>query len=115
MKRLIGDNIIAVNGEPVLDKADFLEMEDRWHPGMRMRFEITDPRQPGKSPKIVQGKMDDGVPFGQNLLVVPDKFISKLNQKLAGRSYEPLFSYPAQDLMVYEVKAAEQKPAVQSR
>ena len=112
LRREIGDNIIAVNGEPVLDKADFEAMETNWHPGTRMRFTIVDPRYPKLAPKIVTGTMDDGVPFGQNLLVVPDKDVSKLKEKLAGRKYEPLFSYPAQDLMVYEVKAEEQKAAV---
>jgi 4-amino-4-deoxy-L-arabinose transferase-like glycosyltransferase len=106
MVQKIGDDIVAVNGEPVLNAADFNQMEARWHPGVKVKFEILDPREPDQPPQFLGGTMDDGVPMGQHLLVAPQKAAVALRKKLAGREYEPLFSYPWQDLEVYRVKAA---------
>lgn len=47
----------------------------------------------------------DGVPKEEHLLVVREAFTSELGQYLKGRSYEPLFTYPAQSLVVYKVSA----------
>jgi 4-amino-4-deoxy-L-arabinose transferase-like glycosyltransferase len=50
----------------------------------------------------------DGVPAQQHILVarLPSReSVDKLNQLLNGRTYEPLFKYPAQDLEVYSVSA----------
>ncbi|MBV8115553.1 MAG: glycosyltransferase family 39 protein [Silvibacterium sp.] len=49
----------------------------------------------------------DGVPTQQHLLVVRDSFIDQLRPLLAGRTYEPLFTYPAQNLVVYLVNARQ--------
>ncbi len=106
MVQKIGDDIVAVNGEPVLNAADFNQMEARWHPGVKVEFEILDPREPDQPPQFLGGTMDDGIPMGQHLLVAPQKAAAALRKKLAGREYEPLFSYPWQDLEVYRVKAA---------
>jgi 4-amino-4-deoxy-L-arabinose transferase-like glycosyltransferase len=47
----------------------------------------------------------DGVPADQHMLVVRDVAAPDLGHLLAGRSYEPLFSYPAQHIAVYQVYA----------
>ncbi len=47
----------------------------------------------------------DGVPAEQHILVVRESSIDKLRQILNGRTYEPLFNYPAQNLVVYSVSA----------
>lgn len=111
LNRLAGDEIVAVNGQPVLNAADFNAMMAGWHPGGREVFEVVDPRMPGRAPQFVGGKMDDGIPLGQHLLVARDADITALRKKLTGRQYEPLFSYPAQGLMVYEVGAQGQETA----
>jgi 4-amino-4-deoxy-L-arabinose transferase-like glycosyltransferase len=50
---------------------------------------------------------ENGVPNQQHLLVVREPFINKLRPLLQGRTYEPLFTYPAQNLVVYEVSAKQ--------
>jgi 4-amino-4-deoxy-L-arabinose transferase-like glycosyltransferase len=45
----------------------------------------------------------DGVPPQQHILVVRDAFIDQLRPFMTGRTYEPLFTYPAQNLVVYLV------------
>src|SRR5277367_4167479 len=45
----------------------------------------------------------DGVPPGQHILVVRESYIDQLRPFLTGRTYEPLFTYPAQNLVVYTV------------
>ncbi len=47
----------------------------------------------------------DGVPPEEHILVTREAFIHDLSRLLAGRSYEPVFSYPAQNLAVYQVFA----------
>jgi 4-amino-4-deoxy-L-arabinose transferase-like glycosyltransferase len=47
----------------------------------------------------------DGVPAQQHILVVRESSIGKLSQILKDRTYEPLFKYPAQNLVVYSVSA----------
>jgi 4-amino-4-deoxy-L-arabinose transferase-like glycosyltransferase len=47
----------------------------------------------------------DGIPPGEHILVTRESSLSALHPLLAGRSYEPLFSYPAQSLEVYQVLA----------
>jgi hypothetical protein len=49
----------------------------------------------------------DGVPSQQHLLVVRAAYLDGLRPFLQGRTYEPLFTYPAQDLVVYSVSAAK--------
>jgi 4-amino-4-deoxy-L-arabinose transferase-like glycosyltransferase len=51
-----------------------------------------------------------GVPAEAHILVVRDSAQMDLLQLLAGRSYEPLFSYPAQHLSVYQVDAGTAVP-----
>jgi 4-amino-4-deoxy-L-arabinose transferase-like glycosyltransferase len=107
MVQKIGDDLVAVNGQPVLNAADFDRMEAQWHPGVQVEFEILDPREPDQPPQFLGGTMDDGVPQAQHLLVVPASAVGALRTKLAGREYEPLFSYPWQDLEVYRVRRRE--------
>jgi hypothetical protein len=49
----------------------------------------------------------DGIPDQQHIVVVRDSAIDRLSEKLKGRTYDPLFTYPAQDLVVYSVSAAQ--------
>jgi 4-amino-4-deoxy-L-arabinose transferase-like glycosyltransferase len=49
----------------------------------------------------------DGVPPQQHLLVIRASYIDDLRPLLQGRSYEPLFTYPAQNLVVYSVAASK--------
>lgn len=55
----------------------------------------------------VQDYERDGVPAQQHILVVRESSIDKLSQILKGRTYEPLFKYPAQNLVVYSVSASQ--------
>jgi hypothetical protein len=52
----------------------------------------------------------DGVPTEAHVLVVRESAAPNLKQLLAGRTYEPLFSYPAQHVAVYRVGAAGSAP-----
>lgn len=115
LRSKIGDDLVAVNGQPILNAADFNAMMAGWKPGVRLEFEVLDPRIPDKSPLLIGGTMHDGVPDQQHLLVVPESSIPRLRQKLQGRDYEPLFTYPAQSLVVYEVRARSSGTAVRSR
>ncbi len=45
----------------------------------------------------------DGIPPEQHILVVRASYVDGLRQKLEGRRYEPLFVYPAQNLVIYAV------------
>ncbi|HZU10730.1 MAG TPA: glycosyltransferase family 39 protein [Pseudacidobacterium sp.] len=47
----------------------------------------------------------DGIPPEQHILVVRASYVNDLRQKLEGRRYEPVFVYPAQNLVVYMVAA----------
>ena len=47
----------------------------------------------------------DGVPAQEHILVTREAYDSQLHTLLAGRSYQPLFSYPAQNLAVFQVFA----------
>jgi 4-amino-4-deoxy-L-arabinose transferase-like glycosyltransferase len=49
------------------------------------------------------------IPDQQHILVVRESYASDLRQLLKGRTYEPLFTYPAQGLIVYSVAARNQK------
>ena len=121
LNRLLGDDLVAVNGQPVLNAADFEAMRARWKPGVRLEFEVLDPRIPNKGPQFAGGIMQDGVPDQQHLLVIPQVCLSEapcaseLHRKLAGRQYDPLFTYPAQNLVVYEVAASHSSEAIHSR
>jgi hypothetical protein len=50
---------------------------------------------------------EDGIPAGQHILVARESYVDELRQKLTGRRYEPLFVYPAQNLVVYAVAARQ--------
>jgi len=115
LRQLAGDNIVAVNGQPVLNAADFDAMERSWRRGERLEFELYDPRIPIRPPQFVGGTLQDGIPQQEHLLVVPESTVKQLRQKLAGRKYEPLFYYPAQSLWVYEVAALPQGKAATTR
>ncbi len=52
----------------------------------------------------------DGIPDQAHLLVVRDMGIPDLRHVLAGRSYEPLFAYAPQDLVIYKVAAKAPTP-----
>ncbi len=56
--------------------------------------------------KVVNYELD-GIPSQQHILVAREPYIEELRQKLTGRRYEPLFVYPAQNLVVYEVAAQQ--------
>jgi hypothetical protein len=45
------------------------------------------------------------IPDQQHILVVRASYAADLRHLLEGRSYEPLFTYPAQGLIVYSVAA----------
>jgi 4-amino-4-deoxy-L-arabinose transferase-like glycosyltransferase len=47
----------------------------------------------------------DGIPPGEHILITREIYVGQLRTLLAGRSYQPLFSYPAQNLAVYQVFA----------
>jgi hypothetical protein len=47
----------------------------------------------------------DGIPPGEHILITREMYAGQLRSLLAGRSYQPLFSYPAQNLAVYQVFA----------
>jgi 4-amino-4-deoxy-L-arabinose transferase-like glycosyltransferase len=47
----------------------------------------------------------EGIPPGEHILVTREKYSDQLRSVLAGRDYQPLFSYPAQNLAVYQVYA----------
>ena len=115
LNRLVGDDLVAVNGEPVLNAADFNAMRARWKPGVKLEFEVLDPRIPNKAPQFASGTMQDGIPDRRHLLVIPESSIAELRQTLQGRRYEPLFTYPAQNLVVYEVAAGDSGNAVRNR
>lgn len=50
---------------------------------------------------------EDGIPPQRHIVVVRDSSIDKLHRMLKDRTYEPLFKYPAQNLMVYSVSARQ--------
>jgi 4-amino-4-deoxy-L-arabinose transferase-like glycosyltransferase len=47
----------------------------------------------------------DGIPGGEHILITRQAYAGELGSLLSGRSYQPLFSYPAQSLAVYQVFA----------
>jgi 4-amino-4-deoxy-L-arabinose transferase-like glycosyltransferase len=47
----------------------------------------------------------DGIPSEEHILVTREMYAGQLQALLVGRSYQPLFSYPAQNLAVYQVFA----------
>jgi 4-amino-4-deoxy-L-arabinose transferase-like glycosyltransferase len=47
----------------------------------------------------------DGIPPGEHILITRQAYSGQLPSLLAGRSYQPLFSYPPQGLAVYQVFA----------
>jgi 4-amino-4-deoxy-L-arabinose transferase-like glycosyltransferase len=49
----------------------------------------------------------DGIPAEEHILVTREIFTPELKKLLVGRSYEQLFSYPAQNLAVYQVFAKQ--------
>ncbi|HEY1499404.1 MAG TPA: glycosyltransferase family 39 protein [Acidobacteriaceae bacterium] len=121
LRRLEGDDLVAVNGQPVLNAADFNAMRARWKPGVKLEFEVLDPRIPNKQPQFAGGTMQDGVPDKPHLLVIPGSCLanipcaSELHRILAGRRYEPLFTFPAQNLVVYDVMASGAENALRGR
>jgi 4-amino-4-deoxy-L-arabinose transferase-like glycosyltransferase len=53
----------------------------------------------------IENYLDDGIPPGEHILITREMYVGELHTLLAGRSYQPLFSYPAQNLAVYQVFA----------
>jgi 4-amino-4-deoxy-L-arabinose transferase-like glycosyltransferase len=53
----------------------------------------------------VENYEQDGVPSTEHILITREAYAGQLHTFLAGRSYQPLFSYPAQNLAVYQVFA----------
>ncbi|WP_446741751.1 ArnT family glycosyltransferase [Silvibacterium acidisoli] len=49
----------------------------------------------------------DGIPAQGHILVTRQSNVGKLEHFLEGRHYEPLFTYPAQDLVIYSVAARQ--------
>jgi 4-amino-4-deoxy-L-arabinose transferase-like glycosyltransferase len=47
----------------------------------------------------------DGISSAEHILITRETYTGHLHALLAGRSYQPLFSYPAQNLAVYQVFA----------
>jgi 4-amino-4-deoxy-L-arabinose transferase-like glycosyltransferase len=54
---------------------------------------------------LVDNYDQDGIPAGEHILVTREIYSGQLGTLLAGRSYQQLFSYPAQNLAVYQVFA----------
>ena len=54
---------------------------------------------------LVDNYEQDGIPAQAHILITREAYAGQLNTLLAGRSYQPLFSYPAQNLAVYQVFA----------
>jgi len=54
---------------------------------------------------LVDNYEQDGIPSGEHILITREAYVGQLQTLLAGRSYQPLFSYPAQNLAVYQVFA----------
>ena len=54
---------------------------------------------------LVENYEQDGIPPGEHILITREAYVGQLQTLLAGRSYQPLFSYPAQNLAVYQVFA----------
>jgi 4-amino-4-deoxy-L-arabinose transferase-like glycosyltransferase len=54
---------------------------------------------------LVENYEQDGIPSGEHILITREAYVGQLQTLLAGRSYQPLFSYPAQNLAVYQVFA----------
>lgn len=107
LRQMTGENIVAVNGQPVLNAADFDAMRRHWRRGQRLEFEVIDPRIQDKPPQFVGGNLQDGIPEQEHLLIVQEASVPLLRQKLAGRKYEPFFYYPWQGLMIYRVAARQ--------
>jgi 4-amino-4-deoxy-L-arabinose transferase-like glycosyltransferase len=103
LRVMTGENIVAVNGQPVINAADFQHMALRWRRGQKLEFEVIDPRIPGKPPQSVGGALEDGIPEQEHLLIVQESATHLLRQKMAGREYEPFFYYPWQGLVIYKV------------
>ncbi|MGC2400710.1 MAG: glycosyltransferase family 39 protein [Acidobacteriaceae bacterium] len=53
----------------------------------------------------VENYEQGGVPDAEHILITREIYTDQLRTLLAGRSYQPLFSYPAQNLAVYQVFA----------
>jgi hypothetical protein len=53
----------------------------------------------------VENYEQDGIPPAEHILITREMYAGQLSNLLAGRSYQPLFSYPAQNLAVYQVFA----------
>src|ERR1700728_4047082 len=47
---------------------------------------------------LVENYEQDGIPSGEHILITREAYVGQLQSLLAGRSYQPLFSYPAQTL-----------------
>jgi hypothetical protein len=60
-----------------------------------------------RNQQVVNYEQDGGesVPDQQHILVVRESYAEELRQLLQDRPYEPLFTYPAQGLVVYSVSA----------
>ena len=54
---------------------------------------------------LVDDYEQDGIPAAEHILITREIYTGQLNALLVGRSYQPLFSYPAQHLAVYQVFA----------
>jgi hypothetical protein len=54
---------------------------------------------------LVDDYEQDGIPAAEHILITREIYTGQLNTLLVGRSYQPLFSYPAQHLAVYQVFA----------
>jgi 4-amino-4-deoxy-L-arabinose transferase-like glycosyltransferase len=54
---------------------------------------------------LVDNYEQDGIPSGEHILITREAYTGQLHTLLAGRAYQPLFSYPAQNLAVYQVFA----------
>jgi hypothetical protein len=54
-----------------------------------------------------QGRPQIVIPDQQHILVVRESYVPELGQFLQGRTYEPLFTYPAQNLVIYVVSARQ--------
>ena len=58
---------------------------------------------------LVENYEQDGIPPDEHILITREIYAGQLHTLLAGRSYQPLFSYPPQNLAVYQVFAKPER------
>ena len=58
--------------------------------------------------EVYNYEMPGGVPSQEHILIVREAYAAEILPYLEGRTYTPLFTYPAQNLVVYKVSTKPQ-------